>query len=274
VSVLTTVGIVVVLAYETLGFFREVSFTQFFADTEWTPRFASRRFGVAPLLCGTLLTASIGLGLAVPTGLLGAIYLTEFASPLARRTLTTILTLLAGMPTVVYGYIALVSITPILQRFIPGIAGFNAVSAGMAMGMMTLPLITTLSVAALRRVPEELREASLALGGDRVATLGHVILPVAAPGLGAAVLLATSRAVGETMIVAIAAGQQPRLTVDPRVPVETLSAYIIQISLGDVPAGSLEHSTLYAVGATLFALTLALNLGSLHLRRRFLRSTP
>lgn len=268
VSILTTLGIIAVLAVETGGFFAEVPVTDFLLDTEWTPLFAEKRFGILPLLSGTLLTTAIALVVAIPLGLLAAIYLSEFASRRVRRFLKPALEILAGVPTVVYGYFALMAVTPALQTFIPGLAGFNALSAGLVMGIMILPIIASLSEDALHAVPMGLREGSYALGADRIDTIFRVVVPSAYSGIAASIILGVSRAIGETMIVAIAAGQQPRLTLDPRVPVETMTAYIVQVSLGDTPTGTLSFRTIFAVGSALFVMTLALNVVSHRLRAR------
>jgi phosphate transport system permease protein len=266
-SILTTAGIIGVLIVETVGFFREVSVFDFLGDTQWTPLFAQKHFGIWPLVAGSALTSLIALITAVPLGLLGAIYLSEFASDRVRRILKPAIELLAGVPTVIYGYFALTFVTPLLQRAIPGLAGFNSLSPGIVMGVMILPIVASLSEDAIYAVPHELREGALALGASRMATIFHVVLPTALSGIGASIILGVSRAVGETMIVAIAAGQQPRLTLDPRVPIETMTAYIVQVSLGDTPAGTLEYRTIFAVGAALFAFTLILNTISQRLRR-------
>jgi phosphate transport system permease protein len=268
VSVLTTVGIVVVLLRESLGFFSEVPLGRFLGDTEWTPLFTDKQFGIWPLLGGTLLTTLIAIAVALPFGLLAAIYLAEFAPTRARKVLKPLLEVLAGIPTVVYGYFALTMITPALQRVIPGLAGFNALGPGIVMGVMILPVIASLSEDALFAVPPSLREASYALGAGRLSTVVRVTLPSAFSGVAASVILGVSRAIGETMIVAIAAGQQPRLTADPRTPVETMTAYIAQISMGDTPTGTLEYRTIFAVGLALFLMTLVLNAVSHRLRRR------
>jgi phosphate transport system permease protein len=268
VSIATTAGIIAVLAVETVGFFKEVPLSRFLLDTEWTPLFADKHFGIWPLIAGTFLTTAIAAAVAVPLGLLSAIYLSEFAREGRRRVLKPLLELLAGIPTVVYGYFALTFVTPLLQRVVPGLAGFNALSPGIVMGIMILPVVASLSEDALYAVPTSLREGAYALGGSRLAAVFRVVLPSASSGIAAAVILGLSRAIGETMIVAIAAGQQPRLTLDPRVPVETMTAYIVQVSLGDTPTGTLEHRTLFVVGAALFLFTFALNLVSHLLRRR------
>ncbi len=272
-SIATTIGIVLALLTEAIGFFREVSLRQFLGDTRWTPLFAQKHFGIWALVAGTALTSAIAVLTALPLGLLVAIHLSEFASARARRFLKPLLEILAGVPTVVYGYFALTLVTPWLQRFVPGLAGFNALSPGLVMGLMILPVIASLSEDAIYAVPQSLREGAYALGATRLSTIFRVVLPSALSGITAAVLLGVSRALGETMIVAIAAGQQPRFTLDPRVPIETMTAYIVQISLGDTPAGTLEYRTIFAVGLTLFLFTLCLNEIARRLRQRmFARS--
>lgn len=267
-SIATTIGIVLALLTEAIGFFREVSLRQFLGDTRWTPLFAQKHFGIWALVAGTALTSAIAVLTALPLGLLVAIHLSEFASARARRWLKPLLEILAGVPTVVYGYFALTLVTPWLQRFVPGLAGFNALSPGLVMGLMILPVIASLSEDAIYAVPQSLREGAYALGATRLSTIFRVVLPSAFSGITAAVLLGVSRALGETMIVAIAAGQQPRFTLDPRVPIETMTAYIVQISLGDTPAGTLEYRTIFAVGLTLFIFTLCLNEIARRLRQR------
>ena len=267
-SVLVTAGILLVLAFETVSFFRDVSLAEFFGDTVWTPLFADKHFGIWPLVAGTLLTSAIAIAVALPFGLLAAIYLSEFASPRARRILKPTLELLAGVPTIVYGYFALVFVTPLLQRFVPDLAGFNALSPGIVMGFMIMPMISSLSEDALYAVPNSLREAGYALGSSRLPTIFRVVVPSARSGIVAAVTLAISRAIGETMVVTIAAGQQPNLTLDPRVPIETMTAYIISISKGDIPTGTLEYRTMFAVGSMLFLMTFAMNLVSHRMARK------
>jgi phosphate transport system permease protein len=269
VSVFTTLGIIVVLAIETFGFLREVSIFEFLTGTEWTPLFANARFGVLPLVAGTALVSTIAMVVALPMGLLSAIYLSEYAPAQLRRVVKPVLEVLAGVPTVVYGYFALMFVTPLLQRFIPGLAGFNALSPGIVMGIMILPLVSSLSEDAMRAVPSGLREGAYALGATRMQTSLTVVVPAAFSGITAACILAVSRAIGETMIVAIAAGQQPRLTGNPFVPIETMTAYIVQVSLGDTPQGTLEYRTIFAVGMLLFLMTFTLNLASTWLRDRF-----
>ena len=268
-SVLTTAGIILVLAVETFEFLREVSVVEFLTGTEWTPLFANQRFGVLPLVAGTMLVSAIAMLVALPMGLLAAIYLSEYCPSGVRRVVKPVLEILAGVPTVVYGYFALTFVTPVLQQFLPTLSGFNALSPGLVMGLMILPLVSSLSEDAMRAVPRGLREGSYALGATRMQTALRVVVPGAFSGITAAFILAVSRAVGETMIVAIAAGQQPRLTANPFVPVETMTAYIVQVSLGDTPQGTIEYRTIFAVGMLLFIMTFGLNLISTWLRERF-----
>jgi phosphate transport system permease protein len=271
VSVLTTGGIVAVLLGETLSFFAQVSPLQFLGDSQWTPLFDDKHFGIWPLWAGTMLTTVIAVGVAVPLGLLAAIFLAEFATTRTRKVLKPTLELLAGVPTVVYGYFALTFVTPLLQLIIPNLAGFNALGPGIVMGIMIVPVVASLSEDAIFAVPASLREGAYALGAGKMATIVRVVVPSAFSGIAASVILGLSRAIGETMIVAIAAGQQPRLTADPRVPIETMTAYIVQVSLGDTPTGTLEYSTIFAVGMSLFVMTLVLNIVSHRLRQRVLK---
>ena len=268
-SVLTTAGIILVLAVETVNFLGEVPILEFLTGTEWTPLFATQRFGVLPLVVGTMLVSAIAMAVALPMGLLSAIYLSEYSPDGFRRVVKPVLEILAGVPTVVYGYFALTFVTPLLQTFLPGLAGFNALSPGLVMGLMILPLVSSLSEDAMRAVPRGLREGSYALGATRMQTALKVVVPAAFSGITAAFILAVSRAIGETMIVAIAAGQQPRLTGNPFVPIETMTAYIVQVSLGDTPQGTIEYRTIFAVGMLLFLMTFGLNLVSTWLRERF-----
>ena len=269
ISVLTTAGIILVLAFETVEFLREVSVVEFLTGTEWTPLFATQRFGVLPLVAGTMLVSAIAMLVALPMGLLAAVYLSEYAPSGVRRGVKPVLEILAGVPTVVYGYFALTFVTPLLQTFLPSLSGFNALSPGLVMGLMILPLVSSLSEDAMRAVPRGLREGSYALGATRMQTALKVVVPAAFSGITAAFILAMSRAIGETMIVAIAAGQQPRLTANPFVPIETMTAYIVQVSLGDTPQGTIEYRTIFAVGMLLFLMTFGLNLISTWLRERF-----
>jgi phosphate transport system permease protein len=267
-SVVTTLGIILVLISETVAFLGEVSPVEFLFGTVWTPLFASRQFGVLPLVAGTVLVAAIAMVVAVPAGLLSAIYLSEYAPSRVRRAAKPVLEVLAGVPTVVYGYFALLFVTPLLQQVLPGMAGFNALSPGIVMGIMILPMISSLSEDAMRSVPTGLRERAYALGSTKMQTTLRVVVPAAFSGISAASILAVSRAIGETMIVTIAAGQQPRLTANPLEPVQPMTAYIVQVSLGDTPAGTLEYRTIFAVGMLLFIGTFALNLASQWLRER------
>lgn len=269
ISVFTTAAIILVLAVEAIGFFLEVPIGKFLFDTQWTPLFSDKHFGILPLLSGTFLTSLIAMVVALPIGLISAIYLSEYASPKFRNIAKPVIELLAAVPTVVYGYFALLFITPLLKKFIPDISTFNSLSAGLAMGIMILPLISTLCEDALRSVPNAYREGGYALGATRVQVALTVILPSAFSGITAAFILGISRAIGETMIVAIAAGQQPTLTLNPLVPLETITAYIVQVSLGDVPHGTLEYKTLYVCGATLFVFNMVLNIISLKMRESF-----
>ena len=259
VSALTTVGIVVVLAQGSLAFFQDVSPWQFFFDLQWTPLFDQPRYGIWPLVAGTLLTSAIALCVALPLGVLGALFLSELAPTQARRALKPILEMLAGVPSLVYGAFALIVVTPLLQSVVPGLAGFNALSPGIVMGLMLTATVATLVDDGLRAVPRTLREGAWALGADDTAMIARVLLPAAKGSIAAAFTLVAARAVGETMIVAIAAGQQPRLTADPRVPIETMTAFIMQVSMGDVPVGTPAYRSIFVVAGALFVLTFALN---------------
>ncbi len=269
VSILTTLGIIYVLFQETVLFFRQVSFAQFFLDTRWTPLFLSKRFGIWPLVNGTVLVAASAMVIALPLGLMAAIFMSEFATERVRRILKPFLEILAGVPTVVYGYFALTFITPILRSIFPQTQVFNAASAAIAMGFMILPTVASLSEDALYAVPRSLREAAYALGATRWEVATQVVVPAALSGIAAAFILAVSRAIGETMIVAIAAGQQPKLTLNPLESIETMTAYIVQVSLGDTPHGTLEYHTIFAVGMMLFLMTLGMNIASYLLTQRF-----
>jgi phosphate transport system permease protein len=268
-SIFTTIGIVAVLLFESLQFFRHVPVWQFLTDREWSPLFLEKHFGIAPLLLGTLLTTLIAVVVALPLGLLSAIFLAEYASPRVRGVVKPVMEILAGVPTVVYGYFALLFVTPVLQKIVPGLQGFNALSPGIVMGIMILPMVASLSEDAIYAVPQSLRDAAYALGSSKFQVALKVMIPAAFSGITASVILAVSRAIGETMIVAIAAGQQPVLTANPLVPVETMTAYIVQVSLGDTPYGTLEYQTIFVVGLSLFALTFILNLVSHRLKRKF-----
>ena len=269
ITVAVTVGIILVLSIEAFNFFREVSVIEFFTDSQWTPLFADKHFGILPLLAGTFLTSFIAISFAVPVGLSISIYISEYAPPNFRKTIKPALELLAAVPTVVYGFFALTVVTPFLQTFIPGLSSFNSLSAGLVMGIMIIPFISSLSEDALHAVPNSLRDAAYGMGSTKLQNSFRVLLPAASSGIIVSIILAISRAIGETMIVAIAAGQQPRLTLDPTVPVETITAYIVQVSLGDVEHGSLEYRTIFAAGITLFIFTFLLNTLSYKIRKKF-----
>jgi len=269
VSILTTAGIIAVLAFETYEFFTAVPLWDFLTDTQWTPLFSDKHFGIIVLLSATVITSLGAMVVALPLGLLAAIYLAEYASPARRRTIKPILEILAGIPTVVYGYFALLFITPILQTLIPGTAVFNGLSASIVMGIMILPMVSSMSEDAMAAVPRSLREGGYALGATKFEVATKIAVPAAFSGIVAAFILAVSRAIGETMIVAIAAGMSPNLTLNPLVPIETMTAYIVQVSLGDTPYGSLEYRTIFAVGSSLFVITLLLNIISQWVLKKF-----
>ncbi len=269
VTILTTISIIFVLSVDTIKFFSQVSIVDFFTDTQWTPLFADKHFGILPLLSGTLLTTTIAILFAVPLGLTIAVYLNEYASPKFTSVVKPVLETLASIPTVVYGFFALQFVTPLLRSFIPGLSGFNALSPGLVMGVMIIPYITSLSEDALRAVPQSLREASLGMGATKYQTAFRVMVPAASSGIIISIILAISRALGETMIVAIAAGQEPNLTFNPLNSVETITTYIVQVSMGDVPQNSLEYRTIFAAGMTLFVFTFILNNISFWMREKF-----
>ncbi|GIV34057.1 MAG: phosphate transport system permease protein [Chitinophagales bacterium] len=269
ITILTTVGIIYILFSESAPFFIKVSIWEFLTDTEWTPLFTDKHFGILPLLSGTLLVTLIAVSVAFPIGLTVAVYLNEYASRSFRSALKPLLEILAAIPTVVYGFFALTIVTPFLQTIFPDLAGFNALSPGIVMGIMIIPFISSLSEDALYAVPSSLREAAYGMGSTRLQTAFRVLIPAASSGIFASVILALSRAIGETMIVAIAAGQQPRLTFNPMVPIETITAYIVQVSSGDVPHNSLEYNTIFAAGLTLFLFTFILNNISFWINRHY-----
>lgn len=269
ITMLVTVGIIWVLFSESFAFFSKVSLWDFLTDTQWTPLFTQKHYGILPLLVGTLMTTVIAVVTAMPIGLTIAIYLSEYASKNFRKRIKPLMEILAAIPTVVYGFFALTVVTPFLQSFIPGVGTFNALSAGLVMGIMIVPLVTSLSEDALYAVPKSLREASFGMGATRLQTAFKVVVPAASSGITVSLILAVGRAIGETMVVAVAAGQQPILTFDPRQGVETITAYIVQISLGDVQHGSLEYNTIYAAGVTLFIFTFTLNQISYRLKKRY-----
>jgi phosphate transport system permease protein len=269
ITIAVTIGIVLVLAIEAVQFFSEVSILDFLTDTQWTPLFTDKHYGILPLLSGTLLTSFIAISVALPIGLSISIYLSEYAPKSFRKTVKPLLELLAAVPTVVYGFFALIVVTPFLQQIIPGLSGFNSLSAGFVMGIMIIPYISSISEDALHAVPNALREASFGMGATKLQTAFKVVVPAASSGIIVSIILAISRAIGETMIVAVAAGQQPRLTLDPTVPVETITAYIVQVSLGDVEHGSVEYRTIFAAGITLFVFTFLLNTLSYRIRKKY-----
>jgi len=268
-SILITVGIVAVLLFEAITFFGEVSFIDFITGTRWTPLFSSKQFGVLALVAGTTLTAVLAMVVALPLGLFSAIYLSEYAPDPVRRTIKPILEILAGIPTVVYGYFALLFVTPILRGISEDISVFNALSAAIVMGLMILPMVSSLSEDAMRSVPKTLRDGAYALGSTKMEVSIFVVVPAALSGIVSAFILAVSRAIGETMIVTIAAGQNPNFTLNPFVPIETMTAYIVQVSQGDTETGSIEFKTIFAVALLLFVITLVMNLLSQYVVGRF-----
>ena len=269
VAVFTTLAIVGVLLVESAGFFRHVSIVEFLTDTLWTPMFDQPHFGIMPLVAGTLVTTLVAVAVAIPLGTIVAIYLSEFAPHKVRETIKPVLELLGAVPTVVYGYFALLVVTPVLQRFVPGLPGFNMLSAGLVIGLMIVPYVSSVSEDAMRAVPNYMREGSYAMGATRLQTALRVVVPGALSGIAAAYILGLSRAVGETMVVAVAAGMQPNLTFDPRQPAETITAFIVQVSLGDLPHGSIGYQSIFAAGLVLMLITLVFNLIGFLLTRRF-----
>ncbi len=270
VSVLTTFGIVFVLIFETISFFREVSIVEFLTSTTWSAAFANPEFGIMVLASGTLLTTLIAIAVALPVGLLAAIFLSEYASTRLRRWLKPALEILAGVPTIVYGYFALTFVTPFLRDTIfPSLTIFNALSAGLMMGVMIIPTIASVSEDAIYAVPRSLREGGYALGATRREVATRIVVPAALSGIVAATILGISRAVGETMIVAVAAGNLAQLATNPLEPVQTMTAFIVQVASGDTPTGSLTYNTIFAVGSALFVMTLILNIVSYMFVRRF-----
>ena len=269
VSVFTTLGIVYVLIRESIDFFSHVPLWSFLTDTQWTPLFSDAHFGIWVLLSGTITSSAVALCIAIPLGTTIAIYLSEFAGYKTRETLKPVLELLSGVPTIIYGYFALIFVTPLLQKIYPDLPGFNVLSAGIVMGIMIIPYISSLSEDAMRAVPMSLREGSYAMGATRYQTAINVVVPAAFSGIAAAYILGISRAVGETMILAVAAGMQPNLTFNPLEPAATVTSYIVQVALGDLPHGSIGYQTIFAAGLSLMLLTLVFNLLGYWLRRRF-----
>ena len=269
ISVFTTLGIAGVLLWESLGFFAEVSLVDFFTDTQWTPQFVDKHFGIWPLLSGTLLVTVIAALVALPVGLASAIYIAEYAPKAVRKWLKPSLELLAGVPTVVYGYFALTFVTPLLQTFVPGLSVYNALSAGLVVGVMIIPMVASLSEDALRSVPRSLADGAYALGATKVEVVTRVMVPGAVSGIIASFILAVSRAIGETMIVTLAAGATPRLTLNPVDSIQTMTAFIVQVSLGDTPQGTVVYRSIFAVGLLLFLITFAMNLAANAVIRKY-----
>lgn len=268
-SVFTTAAIVYILVRESWIFFQHVSVFDFLFDTQWTPLFDDAHFGIMVLLSGTLTSSAVALAVAIPLGTVIAIYLSEFAPFKVRELAKPFLELLGGVPTIVYGYFALVFLTPLLQRVYPDLPGFNLLSAGLVMGVMIIPYVASLSEDAMRAVPMSLREGSYAMGATRLQTSLRVVMPAATSGIASAYILGISRAVGETMILAVAAGMQPNLTFNPAEPGATITSYIVQVALGDLPHGSIGYQTIFAAGLSLMLMTLMFNLLGYWLRKRF-----
>lgn len=268
-AVATTFAIVTILVVESLGFFKTVSIIDFFTDTQWTPLFEDAHYGIMPLIAGTLTTSFIALSVAIPVGTIGAIYLSEFASHKTREIVKPILELLVGVPTVVFGYFALFFVTPILQKVFPELPGFNMLGPGIVMGVMIVPYISSVAEDAMRAVPMSMREGSYAMGATRFQTAIRVVTPAAISGIVAAYILGISRAVGETMVVSVAAGQQPNLTFNPMESAATITAYIVQVALGDLPHGSIGYQSIFAAGLVLMVMTLGFNILGHMVRKKY-----
>jgi phosphate transport system permease protein len=269
VSVFTTLAIVYILVRESVVFFSHVPLWTFLTDRQWTPLFDDAHFGIVVLLAGTVSSSLVALAIAIPLGTIIAIYLSEFAGHRVREVLKPVLELLSGIPTIIYGFFALLVVTPLIQKVYPGLPTFNILSAGIVMGIMIIPYVSSLSEDAMRAVPMSLREGAYAMGSTRFQTATRVIVPAALSGIASAYILGISRAVGETMILAVAAGMQPNLTLNPLEPAATITSYIVQVALGDLPHGSVGYQTIFAAGLTLMLLTLLFNLLGYWLRRRF-----
>lgn len=269
VSVFTTLAIVYILIKESVLFFTHVPLWTFLTDRQWTPLFDDAHFGIAVLLAGTLSSSMVALAIAIPLGTIIAIYLSEFAGHRTREMLKPVLELLSGIPTIIYGFFALLVVTPLIQKIHPGLPTFNILSAGIVMGVMIIPYVSSLSEDAMRAVPMSLREGAYAMGSTRFQTATRVVVPAAFSGIASAYILGISRAVGETMILAVAAGMQPNLTLNPLEPAATITSYIVQVALGDLPHGSIGYQTIFAAGLTLMLLTLVFNLLGYWLRRKF-----
>ena len=271
VSVFTTIAIVFSLLSESIPFFSEVSFKEFFTGTKWSPLLIPKHFGILPLVCGTLLITIGSSIISIPIGLASAIFLSEYANPKTRKFLKPFLEILAGIPTIVYGYFALVTITPLLQRLIPQTGIFNAASASVAVGIMTIPMVASLSEDAMKAVPSALRHGAYAIGSTKFEVVTKIVIPSALSSILASFILAISRAIGETMIVALAAGSTPKLTLNPLESIQTITGYIVQISMGDTPRGSVESRTIFAAGMVLFTMTLVMNLVSMLIVKKYRR---
>lgn len=269
VTILTTVGIVIILLFESISFFGSVSVLDFLTDTQWTPLFSEKHFGILALVSGTFLTSAIAIAVALPVGLTIAIYLNMYAPKGFRKTLKPFLEILAAIPTVVYGFFALNIVTPFLQSIYPDLETFNSLSAGLVMGVMIIPFISSLSEDALYAVPKSLKEAAFGMGSTRFQTAIKVMVPAASSGIIVSIILAISRAIGETMIVAIAAGQQAQFSFNPTIPTQTITSYIVQVSMGDAPQGSIEYKTIFAAGLTLFLSTFLLNSISFWIKKKY-----
>ncbi len=268
-AVVTTLSIVAILLYESLSFFKTVSVVDFFTDTQWTPLFEDAHYGILPLVSGTLTTSFVALLVAIPLGTIGAIYLSEFATHKTREIVKPILELLVGVPTIVFGYFALLFLTPILQQIFPTLPGFNMLSAGIVMGIMIIPYIASVAEDSMRAVPMSMREGSYAMGATRFQTAIRVVTPAATSGIVAAYILGISRAVGETMVVAVAAGQQPIVSFNPMEGAATITAYIVQIALGDLPHGSIGYQSIFAAGLVLMTITLSFNILGHYVRKKY-----
>jgi len=269
ITILTTIGIIIILLYESISFFKTVSIFEFFTDTQWTPLFSEQHFGILSLVSGTFLTSAIAIAVALPIGLTIAIYLNMYAPKGLRKSLKPLLEILAAIPTVVYGFFALTIVTPFLQTIYPDLETFNSLSAGLVMGIMIIPFISSLSEDALYAVPKSLKEAAFGMGSTRFQTSIKVMVPAASSGIIVSVILAISRAIGETMIVAIAAGQQAQLSLNPTIPTQTITSYIVQVSMGDAPQGSIEYKTIFAAGLTLFLFTFSLYTFSFWIKKKY-----
>ncbi|MDI1472080.1 MAG: phosphate ABC transporter permease subunit PstC [Thermodesulfovibrio sp.] len=268
ITIFITIGIVYVLLADTLEFFKEVSIKEFLTEKEWTPVFATKKFGIWPLIAGTFLIAAIAMIVSVPLGLLIAIYLSEYASVSVKEIAKPIIEFLEAVPTVVYGYFTLLFVTPLLQKIVPDLESFNSLAPGVVLGFMILPYTASMAEDAMKGVPQRIREASYALGATKLWTAIRIILPASISGVIAGFILGASRAIGETMVVAISAGMYPNLTLDPREPIQTMTGYIVQIALGDLPFGSIEYLSIFAVGFTLFIIAFVFNSIALWLKSK------